>query len=89
MSEPRITLYTRPGCHLCEDAKEAVRRVSDRTGTGWREVDIAGDDELENEYGEMIPVILLDGRMHGYFRVEEDRLLRDLGYGRDRSRTVD
>jgi glutaredoxin len=88
MPDPRITVYTRPGCHLCEDAKIAVARVSSITGAGWQEIDIAGDDELEAEYGEMIPVIHLDGRMHGYFRVEEERLLRDLGYGRGRSGAV-
>ena len=77
MADPRITLYTRPGCHLCEDAKAALVRI----GEPWTEVDIEGDTELEGEYGEMIPVIMVDGRMHGYFRVEPERLLRDLRRG--------
>jgi glutaredoxin len=77
-SEPRLTLITRPGCHLCEVAKEAIDRVVATTGDRWIEVDVTGDLELEREYGERLPVVLLDGKEHGYWRVEEDRLLRDL-----------
>jgi hypothetical protein len=53
-------------------------RVAEATGEAWREVDVTGDVELEREYGDRLPVILLDGREHGYWRVEEDRLIRDL-----------
>ncbi len=74
MGEPRITLLTRPGCHLCEVAKEALARI----GEPWTEVDIESDPELDAEYGDRIPVVLLDGREHGYWRVEEERLRRDL-----------
>ena len=78
MSEPRLTLITRPGCHLCEMAKEALARVATATGERWVEVDVTEDLELEREYGDRLPVVLLDGREHGYWRVEEDRLVRDL-----------
>ncbi len=71
---PRITLMTKPGCHLCDVAKAALARI----GEPWSEVDISTDIELEREYGDRIPVILLDGKEHGYWRVEEDRLRRDL-----------
>jgi glutaredoxin len=74
----RLTLLTRPGCHLCDVAKEALARVAERTGEGWTEIDITGDPALEEEYGFRIPVVLLDGAEHGYWRVEEERLLRDL-----------
>lgn len=74
----RITLYTRAGCHLCDDAKAALDRIEEQTGEGYEEVDIAGDADLTAEYGDRIPVVLLDGREHGYWRVEEQRLLRDL-----------
>ncbi|RKR88767.1 glutaredoxin [Micromonospora pisi] len=77
-SEPRLTLITRPGCHLCEVAKEAIDRVVAATGDRWVEVDVSGDLELEREYGDRVPVVLLDGKEHGYWRVEEARLLRDL-----------
>ncbi|BCJ71309.1 thioredoxin family protein [Catellatospora sp. IY07-71] len=70
----RIALYTRPGCHLCEVAVEALERI----GEPYQEIDITGDRELEAEYGDRIPVIMLDGREHGYWRVEEERLRRDL-----------
>lgn len=78
MSEPRLSLITRVGCHLCDVAKEAMDRVAERTGEQWVEIDVDGDVELVREYGERVPVVLLDGREHGYWRVEEERLLRDL-----------
>ena len=70
----RLVLVTRPGCHLCEVAKEAL----DRIGEPWTEVSVESSIELEREYGDRLPVILLDGREHGYWRVEEERLLRDM-----------
>lgn len=78
MREPRITLITRPGCHLCEDAKAALDRVAAVTGDRWIEKDVTGDVEMEREYGDRLPVVLLDGKEHGYWRVEEERLLGDL-----------
>ncbi|MDQ7906726.1 glutaredoxin family protein [Phytohabitans sp. ZYX-F-186] len=79
MSDARLTLITRPGCHLCDVAKEAIARVAAATGERWVEVDVESDRELEAEYGDRVPVTLLDGKEHGYWRVEEQRLLRDLG----------
>jgi glutaredoxin len=78
VSEPRLTLITRPGCHLCDVAKEAIERVAAQTGERWVEVDLTGDRELEAEYGDRVPVTLLDGKEHGFWRVEEQRLIRDL-----------
>jgi glutaredoxin len=75
----RLALYTRPGCHLCDVAKEAIERVSRKTGEAWQEIDITTDPALEDEYGLRIPVVMLDGKEHGYWRVEEERLLRDMG----------
>ncbi len=74
MSETRITLITRHGCHLCEDAKAALERI----GEPYVERYVDGDLDLEAEYGDRVPVVLLDGKEHGYWRVEEDRLRRDL-----------
>ena len=81
MPEPRITLYTRPGCHLCEVAAQMLDKITETTGVRWVAVSVEGDIELEREYGERLPVIMLDGKEHGYFRVEADRLVRDLGSG--------
>jgi hypothetical protein len=74
----RLVLITRAGCHLCDVAKEAMDRVAAATGETWHEVDVDGDRDLLAEYSDRVPVVLLDGREHGYWRVEEDRLLRDL-----------
>jgi glutaredoxin len=76
MESARITLLTRPGCHLCEYAREAVARVGAATGVSWVEASVESDPELEREYGDRVPVVLLDGREHDYFRVDEDRLTR-------------
>jgi len=72
--EARITLITRVGCHLCDDARAAVARVAEQAGVGWREVDVDADPARADEYGDRVPVILVDGREHGYWRVEEARL---------------
>ena len=74
----RLTLITRERCHLCDVAKEAMARVAAASGEAWREVDVDSDPGLQAEYWDRVPVILLDGDEHGYWRVEEDRLLRDL-----------
>jgi hypothetical protein len=59
-------------------AKEAMDRVAAATGQRWVELDVDADVELAREYGDRVPVVLLDGREHGYWRVEEERLVRDL-----------
>ena len=74
----RLVLLVRGGCRMCEVAREAMDRVAAGTGESWVEVDVGGDPVLEDEYGLRVPVVLLDGREHGYWRVEEDRLVRDL-----------
>ncbi|KAB1938781.1 glutaredoxin family protein [Micromonospora sp. ALFpr18c] len=77
-TDARLALITRPGCHLCDDAKAALDRVVAVTGDKWVEWDVTDNVELEREYGDRLPVVMLDGKEHGYWRVEEDRLLRDL-----------
>ena len=74
----RLTLITRDQCHLCDVAKDAIARVAEAAGEQWREIDVDSDPHLQAEYWERVPVILLDGKEHGYWRVEEERLLRDL-----------
>jgi glutaredoxin len=74
----RLTLITRDQCHLCEVAKDAMARVAQAAGEQWREVDVDSDPRLQAEYWDRVPVILLDGKEHGYWRVEEERLSRDL-----------
>jgi glutaredoxin len=79
----RLTLITRVDCHLCDEAKLAMDRVARQAGVDWNEVDVDSDPALLDEYWDRVPVILLDGKEHGYWRVEEDRLLRDLARSKD------
>lgn len=74
----RVRLLTRVGCHLCDDAAEVLARVCAEMDTGWDTVDVDSDDELRAEYGDQVPVVLLDGREHDSFRVDEERLRADL-----------
>jgi hypothetical protein len=74
----RLTLITRQRCHLCDVARQALARVAEATGEAWTEVDVDADPRLQEEYWDRVPVILLDGAEHGYWRVEEERLTRDL-----------
>jgi Glutaredoxin-like domain (DUF836) len=77
-SPTRITLVGRPGCHLCDDAREVVRRVADDTGAGWVELSVDDDPELLARYSEQVPVVLVDGAQHDFWRVDEQRLRRAL-----------
>jgi glutaredoxin len=74
-----VTLYSRPGCHLCEDARTVVERVCVDLGEGFVEISIDDDPALADEYGEEIPVTLVDGRRHDFWRVDETRLRTALG----------
>ena len=71
---PRVTVYGKPGCHLCEDAVEVVARVCADLGTSYVEVDITTDPELQRRFGEQIPVTFVDGAQHDFWRVDERRL---------------
>ncbi|GAA4932010.1 glutaredoxin family protein [Actinoplanes utahensis] len=71
----RLTLISRDGCHLCEVAEQTLDRIAPGQ---WAKVDVESSIELERDYGDRVPVLLLDGAEHGYWRIEEDRLLRDL-----------
>jgi glutaredoxin len=70
----RITLIGKPGCHLCDDAREVISRVAGELGVPWEELDIEQDEELRERYWEMIPVTLIDGVQHDFWRVSEERL---------------
>jgi hypothetical protein len=76
---PRITLIGKPGCHLCDDARVVVDRVARDLGVGWTELNVLEDRELLERYAEQIPVTLVDGRQHDYWRVDEARLRAALG----------
>jgi glutaredoxin len=69
-----ITLYGKPGCHLCEDARAALERVRAGHGFELQEVDVSLDPALNREYGERIPVLALDGEELFEYFVDEASL---------------
>ena len=80
-SAPRsldLTLLTKPGCHLCDDARDVVARVVDELGgvasVTVSERSILDDPALAATYAEEIPVVLIDGRVHTIWRVDPSRL---------------
>ncbi|GAA1477932.1 hypothetical protein GCM10009623_23780 [Nocardioides aestuarii] len=75
----RVTLYTRPGCHLCAEARTVVERVCADLGETYEEVDITTDAALLERFTEEIPVTFVDGRQHDFWRVDEQRLRAALG----------
>lgn len=81
MPEPRLQLLTRAGCHLCEVAEETLDRLAAEAGLTPEAVDVDADPELQAEYGDRVPVVLLDGVEHSYFTVDVPRLRADLGLG--------
>ncbi len=77
-SDHVLVLLGKPGCHLCDDARAVVTRVAAELGVPWSERDVTRDPADADEYGDRVPVLLLDGREHGYWNVDEARLRRDL-----------
>ena len=76
-----MTLYSKPGCHLCDEARKVVRVVTAETDPGrtWVEVDVdaaAAHDggALQREYGEQVPVVTVDGVPRGFWRIDARRL---------------
>ena len=73
-----LTLYSRPGCHLCDEMKDVIERVR-RTTPMWVDVvDISTDPDLESRYGSEIPVLLINGKKAAKYRIGEDELRRVL-----------
>lgn len=75
----RVTLYSKPGCHLCDDARAVVEAVCADLGETYDEVDITTSPELLARFGEEIPVTFVDGAQHDFWRVSADRLRAALG----------
>ena len=74
MSAARLVLLSREGCHLCDDARAVLSAVAGDLGERWEERDVDADPALADEYGDRVPVLLLDGAEHAYWRVDETRL---------------
>ena len=73
-SQHTVTLIGKPGCHLCDDARAVIVKVAAEVGARVEELDITRDEELYRRYWEQIPVVLVDGSQHDFWRVDERRL---------------
>jgi glutaredoxin len=70
----RVRLLTKPGCHLCDDARDVVELVCAELAEEFEEVDITGHPDLQMRYGEQIPVTFVDGTQHDFWHVDAERL---------------
>lgn len=70
----RVRFLSKPGCHLCDDARAVVAAVCADLGESFDEVDITTDPDLVRFYGEQIPVTFVDGIQHDFWRVDAERL---------------
>jgi hypothetical protein len=68
-----VTIFSRSNCHLCEVALEVLVGLQEESGFVIEKILIDGDPELEKKYGEQVPVILINGQMHDFFRVDPER----------------
>jgi glutaredoxin len=73
-----VRMYSRPGCHLCDDARAVIVGVRERIAFEYEEVDISAEDALELEYGIRIPVVEVDGRERFEIAVDAAELVRAL-----------
>jgi glutaredoxin len=74
----RVRLLSKPGCHLCDDARAVIDAVCAELGEQYDDVDISSDHDLAVRYAEQIPVTFVDGRQHDFWRVDAERLRRAL-----------
>jgi glutaredoxin len=69
-------LLTKPGCHLCQAARETVERVAGELGVSWEEKNILDDPELSRRFAEEIPVVMIDGVQRDFWHIDPERLRR-------------
>ncbi len=77
----KVELFTRDGCHLCEDAKAVLERVRRDLPFDFDEIDVDGDPALVEKYGLEVPVIVVGGRKHAKYRLDEAAFRRRLAEG--------
>ncbi|CAB4907023.1 unannotated protein [freshwater metagenome] len=69
----KVTVFSRTGCHLCEIAIDKINSIKDELNFDLEIKLIDADAELEKEFGEQVPVIMIDNKIHDYWRVDLDR----------------
>lgn len=79
MSDARVRVLSRPGCHLCDDAIAIVAAVCAETGTTYCVQDVTDDPELVRRYTDQVPVTFVDDAQHDFWRVDPERLRAALG----------
>ncbi len=77
--KPLVTIYSRTGCHLCENAEATIKSLQNELDFELEVKLIDGSDELEKLYGHEVPVIHIDGEHHDFFRVDVERFKSSLG----------
>ncbi len=83
MSQPQVQLLTRAGCTMCAKVQAQLEKLADELDFDLSTTDVdvaaeAGDSALRAEFGDRLPVVLLDGREHSYWELDEPRLRKDL-----------
>ena len=73
---PDVVLVTKPQCHLCEDARAVVERVTASLGLRWRERSVTDAPELLERFAEELPVLMIDGVQRDFWTIDEERLRR-------------
>ena len=78
VTDARVLLVERAGCHLCADAHRVLDAVTASTGHRWVSVDVDASEALQQEFGELVPVVLVDGVARGHWRLETEPILAAL-----------
>ncbi|MGE0405238.1 MAG: glutaredoxin family protein [Candidatus Korobacteraceae bacterium] len=78
---PQVVLYTRKGCHLCDEVKDSLNRVSRQARFQLQEIDIDTDPELVRQFNDEIPVVFVRGRKAFKYHLKEEEFLRRLAEG--------
>ena len=74
MAQVKISLISRPGCHLCDEAHAVISQVIGQGDIEFEEISLLDDPDLMAKYSEEIPVILVNGEVHDFLRVDAERL---------------
>ncbi len=72
--DARVVVYSRSGCHLCDQAEAIVGEICAEAQVGWRRIDIDDDPDLVRRFTEQVPVTFVDGAQHDFWRVDPARL---------------
>ena len=75
-----VTVYSRSGCHLCEIAIDRIKSIKPEYEFSLNVVLIDDDNELEEEFGEQVPVIMIDNKIHDYWKVDLERFTSAIKY---------